>query len=392
MRVKSLKEVDLRQKRVLVRVDFNVVLDDGFQVSEDTRIVEALPTINYLLKKQAKVILAFHLGRPGGKVDPNFSVKPVLKRTSEHLKKDILLIDRFWQDQALEKIKNLNSGEVAMLENLRFHPGEELNDERFSHHLASFADIYISEAFGTAHRAHSSTVGVTKYLPSYAGFLMEKEINVLSRALKKPKRPLVIVIGGAKTPDKIAVISKLLSQADTILLGGAVANTFFCTWGIGTGCSVVDHEMVESARACFWKATRSPTSLLLPTDVVVVNSENGSETKIVNYQKVKKDWAIYDIGPKTQKLFAKYIREAGTIIWNGPMGVYEKKEFARGTDFLLERTSSSPAFSIIGGGDTLSSIKNEKLLKGFSHLSTGGGAMLKFLEKGTLPGIEPLLK
>ena len=390
--MKKLRSLEgkLKGKTVLMRVDFNVVLDDGFQVSEDTRIVETLPTIRFLLENKAKIILISHLGRPKGKVDFHWSVKPIIKRTSEHLKQKITLIDKFWQKDGLKQVENLKQGQVAMLENIRFCPGEEQNDVQFSKHLSLMADIYINEAFGSSHRAHASTVGVTNFLPSYPGFLMEKEIKILSEAINNPKRPLVIIIGGAKTPDKIAVISRLLGVADTILLGGAVANTFFATWGIGTGDSLVDHEMIESARACFWKATRATTALLLPTDVVVVNAKKDAKTKVVNYKRVTKNYAIYDIGPRTQRLYAKHIKNAGTIIWNGPMGVYEKKEFTQGTNFLLKEVSDSWAFSILGGGDTLSSIKEKKLLEGFSYLSTGGGAMLEFLEKGTLPALEPL--
>ena len=390
MKIKTLKDINVYKKRVLVRVDFNIVLDDGFQVSEDTRIVETLPTIKHLLKNKAKVILAFHLGRPKSQADSRFSVMPIVKRMAEHLGQKVVLIDQFWKKEAIKQINRLDWGQIAILENIRFYPGEEQNDEKFSQHLASLADIFINEAFGTAHRAHASTVGITNFLPSYAGFLMEKEIKVLSEAVNNPKRPLVIIIGGAKTPEKIAAISRLLGVADTILLGGAVANTFFATWGIGTGDSLVDHEMIESARACFWKATRNTTALLLPTDVMVVNSKDKAKGKSVNYKRVPKNYAIYDIGPKTQRLYARHIREAGTIIWNGPMGVYEKKEFAHGTNFLLKKVSDSWAFSILGGGDTLSSIKNKDLLQGFSYLSTGGGAMLEFLERRTLPAIEPL--
>jgi phosphoglycerate kinase len=328
MKIRTLKDVKVHKKCVLVRVDFNLVLDDGFQVAEDTRIVETLPTINYLLEKGAKVILASHLGRPGGKVDPRFSIKPVAKRTAEHLKRKITLIDQFWEDKGVEEVKKLDFGQVAILENTRFHPGEEQNSQELSKRLGSLAEIFVNDCFGTAHRAHASTVGVTEFIPSYAGFLMEKEIKVLSQAIKSPKRPLVVMIGGAKTPDKIAAVERLLNTADAILLGGAVANTFLCTWGIGTGCSLVDHEMIETARSCLWKATRTPTALLLPTDVVTVNPKKGSEVKVVNYKKISKDQVIYDIGPKTQKLYARHIEEAGTIIWNGPMGFYEKEKFA----------------------------------------------------------------
>lgn len=390
MKIKTLKDIKADKKRVLVRVDFNVDVDDGFQVTEDTRIIETLPTINYLLEKEATVILASHLGRPGGKPDPRFSMRPVAERTTEHLKRRVVLIDSFWEEEAVEKVRKLGPGQVAMLENTRFHPGESQNDPWLSRHLASMADVFVNDCFGTAHRVHVSTVGVTEFLPSAAGFLMEKEIDVLYRAIKSPKRPLVVIIGGAKTPDKIAVIEKLLTRADAILLGGAVANTFFWTWGIGTGQSRIDHEMVEAARSCFWKATRTPTVLLLPTDVVAVDPKKETKKKVVDYKRVPKDYAIYDIGPKTCEAYAKEIEKAGTIIWNGPMGVYEKEEFAQGTNFLLKKISDSWAFSILGGGDTLTALKDETLIKGFSHLSTGGGAMLEFLEKGTLPAIEAL--
>lgn len=389
-RVNSIKNARVRGKRVLIRVDFNVSLNSDFSIADDTRIKEVLPTIKFLKNQGAKVILASHLGRPNGKVEKKYSLRKVAKRLSELLGQKVL----FWQEitskKTLLKIKKLKKGEVVLLENVRFYEGETLNDPQFAKILSLFGNIFVNEAFGTAHRAHASTVGVTNFLPSYAGFLMEKEINILSSVIKNPKRPLLVIIGGAKTPEKIAVILKLLNAANAILLGGAVANTFFCTWGIGTGCSLVNREMIEAARACFWKATRTPTVLLLPTDVVVANPEKKAETKVVNYKRVSKNYAIYDIGPKTQRLYAKYIKKAGTIIWNGPMGVYEKKKFAQGTNYLLKKVSQSSAFSILGGGDTLSAIKEKELVKGFSHLSTGGGAMVEFLEKGTLPAIEAL--
>lgn len=391
MKLKTIKEIkDLKGRTVFLTVDFNISLNDG-HITNDTRIVETVPTINYLLNKGAKIVMASHLGRPHGVRNPALSLSPVAKKVSTLLKRKVSLIDHFWDKVVLNKIKEEKENSIILLENIRFHPGEEDNDRGFAKHLASMADYFVNDAFGTAHRVHASIVGISDYLPSYAGFLMEKEVRILSSSIEKPKKPLLLIIGGAKTPEKIAVIEKLLDVADTVVLGGAIANTFLAAWGFGMGRSLVDYEMVEMARVVFWKTTRNHSALILPSDVVISDRERKGRPKIVEYNNVPHNVAIFDIGPKTIKHYNNLINEAGTIIWNGPMGLYEDPRFSKGTDSILKTISQSKAFSIIGGGDTLTSIKSQSFMQKISHVSSGGSAMLAFLEKGTLPGIEVLV-
>lgn len=389
MRKKTIKDIkNISGKKVFLTVDFNISMENG-NVANDTRIREAIPTIKYLLTKGAKLIIASHLGRPHGH-DPNLTLKPVADRLEQLISKKVTLIDKYWEKSALTRINKVPSGNVTMLENIRFVKEEELNDRAFSKHLASMGDYFVNDAFGTAHRVHSSIVGIAEFLPAYAGLLMNKEIRMLSEAIEKPKRPFLLIIGGAKTPEKISVIERLLDIADNVILGGAIANTFMTAWGFGTGRSMVDYEMVEMARVVFWKTTRKHSALLLPLDVVISDRERKIKPRVVEYNKVPHHVAIYDIGPKTIKNYQELISEAKTIIWNGPMGLYEDPRFAKGTESVLKNIAESKAFSIIGGGDTLTTIKQEYLEK-IDHISTGGGAMLVFLEKGTLPGIEVLL-
>lgn len=387
MKKKTIADIkDLSHKRVFLTVDFNVSLENG-KVANDTRIIEAIPTIKYLLDKKAKIILASHLGRPRG-FDPHLSLKPVCRRLEKMINRRVHLVNNFWEKKALEKIAKVKNHELVMLENIRYYKGEEENEREFARHLSSMADYFINDAFGTAHRVHASIVGISEFLPSYAGLLMKKEVETLSQVLEKPKRPFLLIIGGAKTPEKIAVIEKLLDIADTVALGGAVANTFLAAWGFGMGRSLVDYEMIEMARVIFWKATKKHSALILPMDVVIADIERRSKPKVIEYNKVPHHVAIYDIGPKTIKYYEELIKGAKTIIWNGPMGLYEDPRFVKGTDHMLKGIASSSAHSIVGGGDTLTSIKHRELLKNISHVSSGGGAMLEFLEKGTLPGIE----
>lgn len=390
MTVPSVKSANVSGKRVLIRVDFNVPLTDRGDVASDTRIVETLPTLDYLLKKQATLVIVSHLGRPDGKVVAKYSMAPVAKRLEHHLKRQVILLANFWEKHAKETIRKLPKGSVVLCENVRYHIGEEQNDLRFAKALADLGDLYVNDAFGTAHRAHASTVGVTAYLPSYAGLLMEKEVSTIGNAITNPRRPLLVIIGGGKTPEKIRVIDRLLEIADTIYLGGAIANTFFATWGISVGVSKVDHEMIEMARAVLWKATRVHAQLMLPSDVVVTNGSKETKPFVLPYNEVPGSLGIFDIGPGSTKELQDHIVQAKTIIWNGPMGMYEDERFARGTKATLEAVAKSTGESIIGGGDTISMIKEPSLTKKISHISTGGGAMLEFLEKGTLPGIEAL--
>ncbi|MBI2611932.1 phosphoglycerate kinase [Candidatus Gottesmanbacteria bacterium] len=391
MKKKTIRDIPkLSGKTVFVRVDFNVSLNNG-EIANDARIKEVLPTIKYLIEKGAKVILASHLGRPKGKFDPKYSMRPVAEWTEKLLGTKVTLLEKYWEPQALIEIEKAKENSVIMLDNIRFHKGEETNDIRFGKHLAKMADVYVNDAFGSSHRAHASIVGISQFLPPYAGFLLDKEITMISKAIENPEKPMVVVIGGAKTPEKIRAIEKLIDIGDTVLLGGAIANTFLAAWGFGMGRSIVDHEMVEMARVLFWKTAQKHTALILPLDVIVSDSERIKKPKILPYNEVSNDAVIYDIGPETCKKYKEVMREAKTIIWNGPMGLFEDPRFANGTECILKTMAECKnATTIIGGGDTLTSIKNANYLKNLSHVSTGGGAMLEFLEKGTLPGIEVL--
>ena len=389
MRKKTIRDiVGISGQTVFLTVDFNISLKDG-KVTNDTRIVEAIPTIKYLLSKKVKIVLASHLGRPKG-VDPKFSLKAVAERVALLTGKRVNLIEKYWEKEAVDKVRSLPSDQLVLLDNIRFHEGEKKNDPAFAKHLASMADIFVNDAFGSSHRTHASIVGITEYLKGYAGLLMEKEINMISDALEKPKRPFLVIIGGAKTPEKISVIERILDIADTVALGGAIANTFLAAWGFGMGQSIVDYEMVEMARVVFWKATRQHSALMLPLDVVISDNQRQAKPKTVDYNQVPPNVAIFDIGQKTQNHLKDMIKNAGTIIWNGPMGLYEDPRFAKGTDSLLESIAESKAITIVGGGDTLTSIKAKSYLKKITHISTGGSAMLEFMKIGTLPGIEVL--
>lgn len=388
-KIKSVNDIKKAEgKSVFVTVDFNISLSDG-KITNDTRIKKALPTISYLRNIGAKIILASHLGRPDG-IDAKLSLSQVAKRLSQLARSDVELIENFWKKSALLKVKKIKKDKLILLENIRFHRGEKVNDEKLAKHLSRMADFFVNDAFGASHRVHASIVGIPQHLPSYAGFLLAREIKILNSFLEKPQRPFVVVIGGAKTPEKIRVIEKLIKIADTILLGGAIANTFLAAWGFGMGKSKVDYEMIEMARVVFWQTTRSHSALILPEDVVTADKNNIEKNRVVKYNRVPEDQVIYDIGPRTRKLYTKIIKMAKTVIWNGPMGFFEKKRFVRGTEDILKAVSSSKAKSIVGGGDTLSTINKQQYLENIFHISTGGGAMLEFIEKGTLPGIEVL--
>lgn len=392
MKLRTIKEANVTNKRVLVRVDYNVSLDEKNNVTDDTRITQTLPTIKFLVNRKAKVIIASHLGRPGGKSNPKYSLKSVADILGGYLGQKITLFDSFWEQSVLDKIKKVNPGQVVMLENIRFHPGETANDQQFARRLGSLADVFVNDAFGTAHRVHASVVGVTNFLPAYAGLLLDQEISLITSTLNSSTGQLAIVIGGAKTPEKIRVIDSLLNRADSILLGGAVANTFLSMWGIPTGCSLVDYEMIEMARQVIWEATQTNSSLLLPEDVVVSNKQRTRQPKILNYQEVPGHLAIFDIGPKTIKSYKRKITASDRVIWNGPMGLFEDERFARGTEEILQALCKHKGTTIIGGGDTLTAIKDKTVLDKITHISTGGGALLEFLEKETIPGVEIVKK
>lgn len=390
MEIPKIQDIQVTGKRVIVRVDFNVSLTSDNEIANDKRIRESLPTIEYLISHGAIVILLSHLGRPKGEADPSLSLSGVSKRLSKLLHKDVFFIDSYLEDEAVSDIRALPSGSVVLCENIRFQKGEELNDPVFAKKLSRLGDVFVNDAFGAAHRTHASTVGITAHLPSYAGLLFSREIEMISQAVKNPDRPLVVIIGGGKTPEKIRVIDKLLEVADTIYLGGAIANTFFATWGIGVGVSKVDYEMIEMARSVLWKATRVPSRLLLPSDVVVSNIERTTKPMVFPYDKVPMGMGIYDIGPVARTELRTIIQNAKTIIWNGPLGLYEDIRFSTGTRQTCEDIAATDSLSIVGGGDTISTITDPTVLSNISLISTGGGAMLEFIEKGTLPTIETL--
>ena len=383
---KSVKDIDVSGKRVLVRCDFNVPLQDG-KITSDKRIVASLPTIKYLIDHHAKVILCSHLGRPKGEFKPEFSLAPVAARLSELLGQDVKMAKDVIGDSAKELAANLKDGEVMLLENVRFHAEETKNDPAFSKALASLADIYVDDAFGSAHRAHSSTTGVADYLPAVCGFLIQKEIEFMGGALENPKRPLVAILGGAKVSDKIGVINNLLDKVDVLIVGGGMAYTFFVAKGYHVGTSLFEADKVELAKEMMNKGVK----FLLPVDNVISNefAEN-AEYKTINSDEFPDGWMGMDIGPKTRELFADAIKGSGTVIWNGPMGVSEWDHFAGGTIAVATAVADSGAISIIGGGDSAAAVQKLGFADKMSHISTGGGASLEFLEGKELPGIAAL--
>ena len=388
---KSVEDVDVKNKCVLVRVDFNVPLADGV-ISDDTRIKAALPTIKYLIDNNAKTILVSHLGRPKGQVKAELKMDPVAKRLGELLNKEVLKIDVCVGDAAKKAVEDMQLGDVLLLENVRFYPEETKNDPEFAKELAELADLFVNDAFGTAHRAHASTVGVAKYLPAVAGFLMKKEIEMLSKVLFDPVRPFVATLGGAKVSDKIGVINNLLDKVDCLIIGGGMANTFLKANGIKVANSLVEEDKLELAKELQEKAKEKGVKLLLPLDAVVALSiEATGGIGEVPVDQVPGDCMILDIGTKTAELFAKEVKTAGTVVWNGPMGVFEKEAFAKGTEALARALADSKAISVVGGGDTAAAIKKLGVTDKITHVSTGGGASLEFLEGKELPGIAVLM-
>jgi phosphoglycerate kinase len=384
---KTVKDIDVDGKRVLVRVDFNVPIKDG-KVGDDTRIQAALPTIQYLLDHQATIILCSHLGRPKGEVQPEYSLKPVADYLSNLLSQPVLFAGDCIGPAAEQAASDLKPGDILVLENTRFHPGEKKNDPEMAKQLAALADVYVNDAFGSAHRAHASTEGVAQYLPGVAGFLMEKEIRYLGQAIADPARPFIAILGGAKISDKIGVIKNLLDRADQVLIGGGMANTFFKALGYPVGDSLVEDDALETARELIEK---SDTNLRLPVDVVIGDRfDDNARRKVMGMGPVPDGWRILDIGPETVKSFGKLISEAGTIAWNGPMGVFEFPKFAVGTYSVAEAVANSGATTIIGGGDSVAAINQAGLAEKITHISTGGGASLEMLEGKVLPGLAAL--
>ena len=392
MSKKTIKDIDLKGKKVLVRCDFNVPMDEDKNITDNARIVAALPTIKYLLENECKVILCSHLGRPKGEFKPEFSLKPVAKELSKLLGQEVIMAEDVIGEDANKKANNLQSGEVLLLENVRFHREETDNEPEFAKKLASLADIYVNDAFGAAHRAHASTAGVADYLPAVSGFLIEKELKVLGDAVNNPQRPFVAILGGAKVSDKIGVIDSLLDKVDTLMIGGGMAYTFFKAQGYNVGNSLCEVEKVDLALEAMGKAKQKGVKLLLPVDTKIGKEfKPDTESKTVAWTEIPDGWEGFDIGEKTIEMFKEELQSAKTVIWNGPLGLFEFDQFAIGTNAIAETLAKLNATTIIGGGDSAAAVKKAKLEDKMTHISTGGGASLEFLEGKKLPGIECLL-
>ena len=392
MNKKTVRDIEVKGKKVLVRCDFNVPqLEDG-TITDNRRIVAALETINYLLDNNAKVILCSHLGRPKGEFKKEFSLKPIADELSKLLGKEVKLAKDVIGESAKELTSNMKDGEVVLLENVRFHREETDNDPEFAKKLASFAEVYVNDAFGTAHRAHASTAGVANYLPAVSGFLIEKEINFMGNALENPERPFMAILGGKKVSDKIGVIEALLEKVDTLIIGGAMAYTFFKSMGYGVGDSICELDKLDLAQEIMQKAKNKGVKLMLPVDTKVGKEfKPDTESKIVKYTEIPDGWEGFDIGTETIKMYVEELKKAKTVIWNGPLGLSEFEQFAAGTDTIAKTLAESDAITIIGGGDSAAAIERMGIGDKFSHISTGGGASLEFLEGKKLPGIECLL-
>lgn len=383
-------DLDMASRRVLVRVDFNVPLRDG-EVADDGRIRAALPTIEYLRRQGARVILVSHLGRPKGEVKDELRMAPVARRLGELLGEPVRTVPVCVGPDAQRAAAELKDGDVLLLENVRFYSGEEKNDPEFAKQLAALADAFVNDAFGTAHRAHASTVGVAELLPAAAGFLMQREIEFLGRLLDEPERPFLAILGGAKVADKIGVIRNLMSRVDTIAIGGGMAYTFLRALGHDVGRSLLDNERIDLAKQLMAEADQNSVRLLLPVDIVVADDfKPDAERQVVPVDAIPADWQGLDIGPKTRKAFVKAIGEAKTIVWNGPMGVFEWDAFSEGTRHIAKALATSDGMTVVGGGDSAAAVEREGLTDRMSHVSTGGGASLEFLEGKLLPGLAAL--
>lgn len=393
MNKKTVRDIDLKGKKVIVRCDFNVPLDENKNITDNRRIVGALDTIKYLLEQNAKIILMSHLGRPKGEVKPEFSLKPVADELSRLLGKKVKLADDIIGESAKKLTSEMAEGDIVLLENVRFDSREEKNDLEFAKQLASMADVYVNDAFGTAHRAHSSTAGIAEFLPAVSGFLMEKELNFLGTALENPERPFVAILGGAKVSDKIAVIDNLLEKVDCLIIGGAMANTFIKAKGYNVGKSLCEDDKIELAKELMKKAESKGVKLVLPIDCRLGREfSKDTESKIADIGDVTDEWSIFDVGPKTIDLYKKELANAKTVVWNGPVGLFEFDKFAVGTNSVAEILAElTDAKTIIGGGDSAAAVEKSGLAGKMTHISTGGGASLEFLEGKKLPGVECLL-
>ncbi len=391
MNKKTIKDIDLKGKKVLVRCDFNVPMDENQVITDNRRIVAAIPTIKYLLENNCAVILCSHLGRPKGEFKPEFSLAPVAKELEKQLGVKVKMAKDVIGEDAKRLASNLQQGEVMLLENVRFHREETDNDENFAKELASMADIYVNDAFGAAHRAHSSTEGVAKFLPAVSGFLIEKELSFLGNAISNPERPFVAILGGAKVSDKIGVIDSLLEKVDTLIIGGGMAYTFFKAQGYEVGNSICEVDKLDLAKEAMEKAKAKGVKLLLPIDTKVGKEfKPDTESKTVSWTEIPEGWEGFDIGEKTIEMFAQELKTAKTVIWNGPLGLFEFEQFAVGTNSIAKILANLDAVTIIGGGDSAAAVEKIGLSDKMTHISTGGGASLEFLEGKKLPGIEAL--
>ena len=392
MNKKTVKDIDLKGKKVFVRCDFNVPMDEKQNITDNTRIVAALPTIKYLLEQDCKIILASHLGRPKGEVKPEFSLAPVAKELSKLLNKEVIMAKDVIGEDATNKAENLKKGEIMLLENVRFHREETDNDPEFAKKLASMAEVYVNDAFGAAHRAHASTAGIAQYLPAVSGFLIEKELTVLGNAINNPERPFMAILGGAKVSDKIGVIDSLLDKVDTLMIGGGMAYTFFKAQGYSVGNSLCEEEKTGLALEAMEKAKQKGVKLLLPVDTKVGKEfKPDTESKTVAWTEIPDEWEGFDIGEKTIEMFKNELKNAKTVIWNGPVGLFEFDQFAIGTNEIAKTLADLDATTIIGGGDSGAAVAKAGLADKMTHICTGGGASLEFLEGKKLPGIECLL-
>lgn len=390
MNKKSIRDINVSGKKVFVRVDFNVPLENG-AITDDTRIRETLPTIRYLIENGAKVILASHLGRPKGEFVDELRLTPVAARLSELLGKPVAKVDEAVGDAVKAKVSALNEGDVLLLENVRFYAGEEKNDPALAKQFAELADVYVNDAFGAAHRAHASTEGIAHFLPAVSGLLMEKELDVLGKALNNPERPFTAIVGGAKVKDKIAVIENLLNIADNVIIGGGLSYTFLKAQGYEIGKSLVDNEKLDLALSFINKAKERNVNFLLPVDIVVADKFGAdANTQIVGIDAIPADWEGIDIGPKTRELYAKTIKESKLVVWNGPMGVFEIEPFSHGTKAVGVACAETAGYTVIGGGDSAAAVEKFHLADKMDHISTGGGASLEFMEGKALPGVVAL--
>ena len=391
MNKKSIRDVDVKGKRVFCRVDFNVPMQDGV-ITDETRIRAALPTIQYLAENGAKVILASHFGRPKGQVVEELRLTPVAKRLGELLGKNVIKTDEAYGPVVQEAVAGMSEGDVLLLENVRFYAGEEKNDPALAKEFAALADLYVNDAFGAAHRAHASTAGIAEYIPAVSGFLMEKEIEVLGKALSNPDRPFTAIIGGAKVRDKIGVISNLLDKVDNLIVGGGLAYTFIKAQGHEIGKSLLEEDKIDLAKEFMETAKQKGVNFYVPVDIVVADGfSNVANTQEVSVDAIPSDWEGLDIGPKTREIYADVIRNSKLVIWNGPMGVFELDTFAKGTKAVADALAESPnTYSVIGGGDSAAAVEKFGLADKMSHISTGGGASLEFMEGKELPGVVRL--